>query len=45
MIEPEPQTRETHDLSPAENATLLREWARHGPQGPIEEDDDFPDAQ
>jgi hypothetical protein len=33
------------DLSPAENAALLREWAAHGPQGPIEGGDDFPDDE
>jgi hypothetical protein len=30
-------------LSAVDNATLLREWAARGPQGPIEEGDDFPD--
>jgi hypothetical protein len=33
------------ELSAAENAALLREWAARGPQGPIEdEDDNFPDV-
>jgi hypothetical protein len=31
------------ELSSAENAKLLREWADHGPQGPIEDADDFPE--
>jgi hypothetical protein len=33
------------DLSPAENVELLREWAAHGPQGPIEGGDDSPDNE
>jgi hypothetical protein len=41
VIEPE---TENHDLTPAENAALLREWAKHGPQGPIDDDEDFPEA-
>jgi hypothetical protein len=45
VIEPaETESGETQDLSSMENAALLREWAKHGPQGPIDEDDDFPDA-
>jgi hypothetical protein len=36
---------EERELSAAENAALLREWAARGPQGPIEdEDDNFPDV-
>lgn len=34
---------EDRELSPAENTALLREWALRGPQGPIDEDGDFPD--
>ncbi|HKQ69721.1 MAG TPA: hypothetical protein VJT73_10300 [Polyangiaceae bacterium] len=30
------------DLPPADNVALLREWAAYGPQGPLEDDDDFP---
>jgi hypothetical protein len=41
VIEPE---TEHHDLTPAENAALLREWAKHGPQGPIDDDEDFPET-
>ncbi len=37
------QVAEDRELSPAENTALLREWALRGPQGPIDEDDDFPD--
>jgi len=33
------------DLPPADNVTLLREWAAHGPQGPIEDGDDFPNDE
>lgn len=36
---------EEADLSPVENAALLKEWAAHGPQGPIEDDDDLPDSE
>ena len=41
VIEPEIEDRE---LSPEENAGLLREWAKRGPQGPIDDDDDFPEG-
>jgi len=30
------------ELQAAENVALLREWAARGPQGPIEDSDDFP---
>ncbi len=30
-------------LSPAENAQLLKEWAVRGPQGPLDDDSDFPE--
>jgi hypothetical protein len=33
---------ESRELSPAENAALLQEWAKRGPQGPIDDDEDFP---
>jgi hypothetical protein len=41
VIEPETESRE---LSAEENAALLREWAKHGPQGPIDDDEDFPET-
>ena len=41
VIEAEIEDRE---LSPEENAGLLREWAKHGPQGPLADDDDFPEG-
>jgi hypothetical protein len=41
VIEPEMEDR---DLSTAENAALLLEWAKRGPQGPIDDDEDFPEA-
>ncbi|MGD0679850.1 MAG: hypothetical protein ABSC94_31085 [Polyangiaceae bacterium] len=42
VIEPETQSHVSRDLSPAEHAVLLREWATHGPRGPID-DVDFPE--
>jgi hypothetical protein len=45
VIEPaETESDEARGLSSMENAALLRDWARHGPKGPIDQDDDFPDA-
>lgn len=47
VIEPEPEPEpeaEDRELSPEENAGLLREWAKHGPQGPLADDDDFPEG-
>jgi hypothetical protein len=41
VIEAETDDRE---LSPEENVGLLREWAKHGPQGPLADDEDFPDG-
>ncbi len=43
VIEPETESHENGDLSPAEHAVLLREWATRGPQGPIDDDEDFPE--
>jgi hypothetical protein len=34
---------EEPDPSAAENAELLRQWAARGPQGPIDDEEDFPD--
>ena len=31
-----------HELSAAENAEMLRQWAARGPQGPIDDEEDFP---
>ena len=39
FIEP---VAEEHELSAAENAELLRQWAARGPQGPIDSEEDFP---
>jgi hypothetical protein len=45
IIEPaETEPSEARDLTSIENTAFLREWARRGPQGPIDDDDDFPDA-
>lgn len=44
VIEPENDSDKDRELSPAENATLLRAWAQRGPQGPIDGDEDFPEA-
>ena len=41
----EPAGDEELALSATENAALLREWATQGPQGPIEDGDDFPNDQ
>lgn len=41
VIEAETADRE---LTPEENAGLLRQWAKHGPQGPLADDDDFPEG-
>ncbi|MGD0680159.1 MAG: hypothetical protein ABSC94_32655 [Polyangiaceae bacterium] len=37
VIEPETESHVSGDLSPAERAALLREWATQGPQGPIDD--------
>jgi hypothetical protein len=41
VIEAEIEDRE---LSAEENAGLLREWAKRGPQGPLADDEDFPEG-
>jgi hypothetical protein len=43
VIEPETET-ESRELSSAENTALLQEWAKRGPQGPIDDEEDFPEA-
>lgn len=41
VIEAEIEDRE---LSAEENAGLLQEWAKRGPQGPLADDEDFPEG-
>lgn len=38
----EPLMPQEPRLSKGENAQLLKEWAANGPQGPIDDDSDFP---
>lgn len=44
VIEPETESGKDRELSPDQNAVLLRDWAQRGPQGPIDDDEDFPEA-
>ena len=40
VVEP---SNDDAELTAAEHAELLRVWAARGPQGPIDDDSDFPD--
>ncbi len=37
------RTDEVVELSAEEHHRMLREWAEHGPQGPLDADDAWPD--